>query len=81
MNTQRLLPLKFAVSCNKVAGRPVEWISNVEVDILQTSSPKIANLGVPLRKTGNILSFGREYGVGSGGLGFGFLFVFVGRFG
>lgn len=29
-----ILPLKFAVSCNKVAGRPVEWISNVEVDIL-----------------------------------------------
>lgn len=29
-----ILPLKFAVSCNKVAGRPVEWISNMEVDIL-----------------------------------------------
>lgn len=29
-----ILPLKFAVSCNKVAGRPVEWISNFEVDIL-----------------------------------------------
>ena len=29
-----ILPLKFAVSCNKVAGRPVEWVSNMEVDIL-----------------------------------------------
>lgn len=29
-----ILPLKFAVTCNKVAGRPVEWISNMEVDIL-----------------------------------------------
>lgn len=29
-----ILPLKFAVSCHKVAGRPVEWISNMEVDIL-----------------------------------------------
>ena len=24
----------LAVTCNKVAGRPVEWISNMEVDIL-----------------------------------------------
>ena len=24
-----ILPLKFAVTCNKVAGRPVEWISNI----------------------------------------------------
>lgn len=29
-----ILPLKFAVTCNKVKGRPVEWISNMEVDIL-----------------------------------------------
>ena len=29
-----ILPLKFAVTYNKVAGRPVEWISNMEVDIL-----------------------------------------------
>lgn len=29
-----ILPLKFAVSCNKVKGHPVEWISNMEVDIL-----------------------------------------------
>lgn len=29
-----ILPLKFAVSCQKAAGRPVEWISNMEVDIL-----------------------------------------------
>lgn len=29
-----ILPLKFAVTCNKAAGRPVEWISNMEVDIL-----------------------------------------------
>ena len=29
-----ILPLKFAVTCIKVAGRPVEWISNMEVDIL-----------------------------------------------
>lgn len=29
-----ILPLKFAVTCNKVAGHEVEWISNMEVDIL-----------------------------------------------
>ena len=29
-----LLPLKFTVSCNKVKGRPVEWLSAYEIDIL-----------------------------------------------
>ena len=29
-----LLPLKFTVSCNKVQGRPVEWLSAYEIDIL-----------------------------------------------
>ena len=29
-----LLPLKFTVTCNKVKGRPVEWLSTYEIDIL-----------------------------------------------
>ena len=29
-----LLPLKFAITCNKVKGRPVEWLSTYEIDIL-----------------------------------------------
>lgn len=29
-----ILPLKFNVTCNKVKGRPVEWLSAYEIDIL-----------------------------------------------
>ncbi|MEG1750055.1 MAG: hypothetical protein RR249_10310 [Tannerellaceae bacterium] len=29
-----ILPIKFAITCNKAAGRPVEWVSNMEVNIL-----------------------------------------------
>ena len=29
-----ILPLKFTISCNKAVHRPVEWVGNVEVDIL-----------------------------------------------
>ena len=29
-----ILPLKFTVTCNKVKGRPVEWLSAYEIDIL-----------------------------------------------
>lgn len=29
-----ILPLKFSVTCNKVMGRPVEWVGNMGVDIL-----------------------------------------------
>lgn len=29
-----ILPLKFAVSCHKIKGRPVEWVNNMEIDIV-----------------------------------------------
>ncbi|MDD2951856.1 MAG: hypothetical protein PHC95_01640 [Parabacteroides sp.] len=29
-----ILPLKFTVTCNKVAGRPVEWLNTFEVELL-----------------------------------------------
>lgn len=29
-----ILPLKFSVTCNKVAGLPVEWVESLEVDIV-----------------------------------------------
>ena len=29
-----ILPMKFAISCHKTKGRPVEWVNNMEIDIL-----------------------------------------------